>query len=134
MQSELKNLLIQNDIRNVVLKGQVKNIQTIIPQYDLVVMSSTFEGCSLGVLEAMALEMPLLLSDIESFREQCGDTAVYFKLEDPADFVNKLKALASDKSAMKQLGESGRIRVLENFTLDIHMKGLRRIYSDALTG
>ena len=56
----------------VILKGEVRNIEEIIPQYDLYVMSSGFEGFSLSVLEAMAMRMPLLLSDIPSFKEQCG--------------------------------------------------------------
>ena len=41
----------------------------------------------------MALGMPLLLSDIASFREQCEDTAVYFNLKDSNDFITKLLAL-----------------------------------------
>ena len=32
----------------VFLKGEVNNIEAIIPQYDLFVMSSTYEGFSLG--------------------------------------------------------------------------------------
>ena len=58
----------------VFLKGGVNNIEQVLPQYHLFVMSSTFEGFSLGVLEAMAMRMPLLLSNIASFKEQCEDT------------------------------------------------------------
>jgi len=48
----------------VYFKGEVNNIEQVIPQYDLFVMSSTYEGFSLGILEAMAMRMPLLISDI----------------------------------------------------------------------
>jgi glycosyltransferase involved in cell wall biosynthesis len=132
LQQELEKLLQQNNITAIKLKGQVKDINTIIPQYDLVVMSSTFEGFSLGVLEAMALKKPLLLSDIESFREQCESAAVYFDLNDPKDFVNKLKKISADGSLLKQLGENGKQRVSDHFTLQHHMEGLRGIYADAL--
>ncbi len=63
---------------NIILKGQVNNINEIIQSFDLFVMSSTYEGFSLAVLEAMAMGMPLMLSDIPSFREQCEDTAIYY--------------------------------------------------------
>lgn len=117
----------------VFLKGEVHNIQDILPQYDLYVMSSTFEGFSLSVLEAMAMGIPLLLSDIPSFQEQCGSTAEYYLLSDINDFVQKLSRLAHmPKVELKQKGEKGWLRVNENFTLPQHMAGLRNIYSDAL--
>jgi glycosyltransferase involved in cell wall biosynthesis len=80
----------------------------------------------------MALQKPLLLSDIESFREQCENAAVYFDLTDPMDFVNKLKKISTNPSLLQQLGESGRQRVLEHFTLEHHIEGLRDIYATAL--
>ena len=58
------------------------HLNRIIKKYDLFVMSSIYEGFSVSVLEAMSLGMPLLLSDIASFREQCEGTAVYFNLKD----------------------------------------------------
>ncbi|MEI9956310.1 MAG: glycosyltransferase [Ferruginibacter sp.] len=62
----------------VILKGEVKSAASLIPCYDLYVMSSEFEGFSISVLEAMAMQMPLLLSEISSFKEQCDDTANIF--------------------------------------------------------
>lgn len=125
-------LVINNNGLNVNLKGEVRNIEKIMNQYDLCVMSSTFEGFSLSVLEAMAMRMPLLLSDIKSFREQCEDTAVYFTLHDIKDFTEKLQALAADKNLRKKLGDAAHDRAVNNFTLEQHMQGLRKIYSEVL--
>lgn len=116
----------------VTLKGQVKDIQKRIKQYDLFVMSSSYEGFALSVLEAMALRMPLLLSDIVSFKEQCADTAVYYDLNSSSDFVLKLKALMNDQHRLKTLGEAAKKRVLENFTLEKHLQQLKGIYADTL--
>ena len=117
---------------NVHLKGEVKNLQHVLNQYDLYVMSSTFEGFSLSVLEAMAMRMPLLLSDIRSFREQCENTAVYFNLDEVKDFIEKLEGLASNKS-LNGFGDAAHDRAVNNFTLEQHMQGLRKIYSEATT-
>ncbi len=118
---------------NIKLKGEIKNLQNIINQYDLYVMSSTYEGFSLSVLEAMAMKMPLLLSDIKSFREQCDNTAIYFNLENANDFVEKLQALSADKNNLKDLGIAAHERAVTNFTLEQHMAGLRKIYEEVLT-
>ena len=117
----------------VFLKWEVNNIHEVIPQYDLFVMTSTFEGFSLSILEAMAMRMPLLLSDIPSFKEQCEDNAWYFSLLDAKDLADKIVLLSNiDKAVLYEKGEAGRQRAIQNFTLPQHIAGLRSIYNDAL--
>ena len=117
----------------VFLKGEVNNIEQIIPQYDLFVMSSTYEGFSLGILEAMAMRMPLLLSDIASFKEQCEDNAWYFSLADVHDAARQIVLLSTtDKNILFDKAEAGRQRAINNFTLAQHITGLRKIYDDTL--
>ncbi|GAB2829455.1 glycosyltransferase family protein [Ferruginibacter profundus] len=123
---------IQETGANVVLKGIVSNVETIIPGYDLFTMSSTFEGFSLGVLEAMAMSIPLLLSNIKSFKEQCEDTACYFDLANTDDFVNQLKTLAADSNRLHAMAVAAKERVLQNFTLTHNISNLRKIYTEAL--
>jgi L-malate glycosyltransferase len=118
---------------NVQLKGEVTNIEAILPQYDLYAMASKFEGFSLSVLEAMAMGMPLLLSDIASFREQAEEIASFFSLDNNSDFVAKLTLLMNmDSSERKRLGEKAKQRAVDNFTLPKHIEGLRHIYNEAL--
>jgi len=131
LQQSLQNLINEYQL-NVTLKGQVRDIQKHIQQYDLFVMSSTYEGFALSVLEAMALQMPLLLSDIPSFREQCADTAVYYKLNNPQDFITKLLSLKNDQQQLNRLGTAAKQRVVNNFTFNHHLAKLKSIYADAL--
>ncbi|HMU10990.1 MAG TPA: glycosyltransferase [Ferruginibacter sp.] len=131
LQKELEQLIKESGA-NVVLKGEAKNASRLLSQYDLYVMPSEFEGFSLSVLEAMAMQIPMLLSDIPSFREQCVDTAVFFDLKDTNDFLAKLKMLAADETLRNNLTVAARKRVLDHFTLVHHMKGLRKIYSNTL--
>ena len=117
----------------VFLKGEVSNIEQVLPQYNLFVMSSTFEGFSLGVLEAMAMQIPLLLSDIASFKEQCEDNSWYFSLAEVEDAASQIIGLSeTGKDILLKKAEAGRQRAINNFTLDQHMAGLRKIYDNAL--
>ncbi len=131
LQAELEAAINQTGAR-VILKGEVNDIQNSFGQYDLYLMASLFEGFSLSVLEAMAMQIPLLLSDIPSFREQCEETAMYFDLNNVNDCVQKIKALATDKTLLNKMGLAAKERAINNFTLDHHMAGLRKIYTEVL--
>lgn len=117
---------------HVILKGEVKNASSLLPQYNLYVMPSEFEGFSLSVLEAMAMQVPMLLSDIPSFREQCAETAIYFDINSTEDFINKLRLIAGDKKLQTELALAAKERVHDNFTLAHHMTGLRKIYTNTV--
>jgi glycosyltransferase involved in cell wall biosynthesis len=134
LEQELQQEINETGAR-VILKGEARNIEEIITQYDLYIMSSGFEGFSLSVLEAMAMEMPLLLSDIPSFREQCDGIATFFSLTDVNDLIQKIAAFSAKTSdELKLAGEKAREKAIHNFTLQQHMQGLREIYTAALTG
>jgi glycosyltransferase involved in cell wall biosynthesis len=131
-----QHVLLQHEIDsarvNIKLKGQVENINEILPDYDVFVMPSLFEGFSLSVLEAMAAKLPLLLSDIPSFKEQCEDTAVYFSLSDTNDFCEKLKSMLKEKELLVKKGEQAFERAVNNFTLGHHLEKLFSIYNNVL--
>lgn len=116
----------------VFLKGETTGIEHILPQYDVMIMSSIFEGFSLAVLEAMAIGLPLLLSDIPSFREQCEDTALYFAHGDPDLLAKKIMEAPLSVSQYDLMAEMALKRVRENFGLENHLQGLRRIYQNHL--
>lgn len=128
----LQEAILKNDVP-VFLKGQVTNLQEFLPEYDMYIMPSLFEGFSLSVLEAMAVGLPMMLSNIPSFREQCEDRAVYFDTNNPQDFIQKFNELYSSPTRRKELADKAHVRLLENFTLDHHMHKLLKIYEDALS-
>jgi len=126
---EMKDAIRKSQVP-VILKGQVKNINALLPYYDLFVMPSKFEGFSLSVLEAMTARCPMLLSDIPSFREQCLDTALYFDLDNVDDFIAKLLLLKQQKSYRLAMAGKAFQRVRDNFTIEQHIGKLKEIYSD----
>lgn len=116
----------------VTLKGEVRNIRSLLPGYSLFVMSSAYEGFSIAVLEAMALRIPLLLSDIPSFREQCGDTAVYFEPGNASDCARKIRVLMADAATLKRNSDAAYQRVKELYTMEQHLRGIRAVYHECL--
>jgi glycosyltransferase involved in cell wall biosynthesis len=131
LEDELKNKIASTGA-NLKLKGESNDLQNILPEYDLFIMSSLFEGFSLSVLEAMAIGLPLLLSDIPSFREQCEETAVYFPLNSAGLLAEKIKNVVLEYEAYGQRAEMAKQRVRDHFSLAHHVEGLKSIYAAQL--
>lgn len=133
IEKKLKQMIEESNVR-VILKGEATNINELLPLYNLYVSASAFEGFSLAILEAMAMKLPLLLSDIPSFREQCEDTAIYFNLNNNQDFIDKLIGFMNDEVMRNNISEKGHERVLKYFTLPHHVEQLQRIYKETFSG
>lgn len=97
--------LIKDSNTKVRIKENVKKLETILPSYDLFVMPSFSEGNSIALLEAMACRMPLLLSDIPSFREVTNNKAAYFDKLDEKDLVEKIESLFLNSTLRQQIAD-----------------------------
>jgi glycosyltransferase involved in cell wall biosynthesis len=89
--------LIEESGAPITLKGIRRDIQNVLPEYDLYVMSSHFEGHPIALLEAMACGMPALVSDIPVLREATGGTGLFFTLADTNEFTNSVNAILAGK-------------------------------------
>ena len=75
----------------VYLKGQEKNMSGILQNYHGFIMPSSFEGYGIAAMEAMAIGVPVLLSDLEVFREITNDQALFFNQDDPVQIAEAIK-------------------------------------------
>lgn len=131
LENELKNEINKTGV-NIRLAGVSDCVEDILPGYDACIMPSHYEGFSLSVLEAMASKVPLLLSTIPSFKEQCEDTAIYFSIDHTEPLKKLLIELINDRSVLSAKAESAFKRVHEKFTLTLHLEGLRNIYKSQI--
>lgn len=124
--------LINSHKDKVRLMGVRKNIEEVINDYDLYVSASLYEGLSLSVLEAMATGIPLLLTDIPSYREQCEDVAYYYKLNNETDFITQLQFVLSNLTALESNSQKGINRVEQLFKYENYIQELKRIYIQSI--
>lgn len=71
---------------------------------------SIYEGFGLPPLEAMVCGCPVVVSDIPSLREVCGDAALYFNPMDIESIQDALVRISTDFSLRALLIEQGYIR------------------------
>jgi glycosyltransferase involved in cell wall biosynthesis len=77
-------------------------VQDLYSIADLLFMPSLQEGFGIPLLEAALLRLPIVCSDIPSFREVCGDHAHYFSLkESPPEIADRIIAFMNELSSYR---------------------------------
>ena len=113
---------------NITLCGVRKDIQHVLPNYDAFIMSSKFEGQPIALLEAMACGMPAILSDIPVLREVTNNNGIFFDLDNPADVVKKITAIASHQVDLDIIAKTNFERVRKIASRENYMSMLRKLY------
>jgi len=75
---------------------------------DAMFLPTLLECFSASYPEAMAMEKPILTTDMGFARSICGNAALYFKPADPEDAVKKIHTLINDKQLRNSLVEQGK--------------------------
>lgn len=111
----LMNWINQDPVlkEHVVFTGFVEDddMDTVYANATLFILPSLYEGFGLPPLEAMLNECPVIVSDIGSLSEVCGEAAVYCNQHDPQDISNKLKDLLLNKTEREKLIKNGLARI-----------------------
>ena len=75
---------------------------------------SVLETFSATYLEGMATRTPIVASDFSFAKEICGDAALYFSPNDPADAADKILKILNDRQLNKEMTDKG-TQQLQNF-------------------
>ena len=93
--------------------GQVHplDVPACVRSCDAVILLSQLECFSSNVTEAWTFGRPLLISDREWARTECGDAAMYVDRDDPVAIAEAIYSLASDAESGRTLVAAGRRRL-----------------------
>ena len=106
------------------------------PAMEICVVPSESEGCSRVLIEAMALAKPVFGTDTGGTPEviEDGVTGLLVPSRDTDALAAAIEKLAGDETLRKEMGEAGRRRVKENFTIQAHVRKTERAYTQLLGG
>jgi glycosyltransferase involved in cell wall biosynthesis len=95
----------------VVLMGNVNNLYEIYPEYSIMVMTSSYEGFPMTLLEGLVMSIPLVSFDIPTGPNEIIRNNVNGFLIPPysvADMAEKLNMLIEDRSLRIKFSEANR--------------------------
>lgn len=113
--AQLANLAANDP--SIVFTGWVKGTEVgeLVSNCALFVHPSDIEGLPIGVLEAMACERPVLVSDIPEHREVLPDERFWFKQGNVDDLARQIIVLLSDRELLRQAADIGKERVQKEY-------------------
>jgi len=105
---------------------------TIYRQADVVLNTSLSEGQSSATLEAMAMGIPVLVSNIIGNRDIVLQGETGFLYHDEHDFAHYVHRLVDDEGLRKRMGAMGQEYVQNNDSSEKEAQALRNIYCHIL--
>lgn len=112
--------------------GIRKDIPQIVSLFDVAVMSSNFETFSNSILEYMAASKPVVATNVGSIAELVidGETGYLIPTGDSDALADRILRLLRNPVLAKKMGEAGRERVKEKFTIQKMIAGYESLFVD----
>jgi len=120
--------------KNVVFTGMIQreDVYKILQRCNVFVMSSLWEGFCVAVAEAMAARVPVIVTKVGGLPELVGNAGVCVPSSDPNAIAKAIMTLMHNSDKARELGEVGRRRVEESFSLNKTVEEYERLYVDLL--
>lgn len=109
-----KTFIAQNNLQNVVhILDYIdrEDIPSLYKNANSLVFPSMFEGFGIPLLESMAMECPIIASDMTSIPEVAGNAAYLFDPRNPQSICDAMCRIVDDSGLRHQLIENGKVRV-----------------------
>ena len=119
---------------NVEFLGYRYDIPALTAAADVAVLTSIKEGIPRALMEAMAVGVPVVATDVKGSREVVadGETGFLVPLEDADGFAERVSRLLDSPALRRDMGARGIVRVREHFDEEQVVKRLVRVYRNAL--
>jgi glycosyltransferase involved in cell wall biosynthesis len=117
----------------VIFTGYVDNLWELMKRANAFVSLSRCEGCPNVVLEAMACECPLIVSDIPAHREMLAEKeALFVKLDDPEAAARAILSTLTDTAATQARAESAGANVNQRPSLEVAARKHEAAYREMI--
>ncbi len=135
MDNHLKQLSVDLKIKkHVHFTGykQYNEIPAILSELDIFVMPSLIEAFGVAAIEAQAMEVPVVASNVGGVSEAVldGKTGILVEPRNVQQLAAAVIKLIKDPELRKSMGKEGRRFVLENYNLEENVCLFERLYQN----
>jgi glycosyltransferase involved in cell wall biosynthesis len=120
-QEECRKMVAELGVEKLVnFLGFMEEPEVWYQEADVFVLCSIIEGFPMTVLEAMRASTPVIATDVGGVGEQVsdGETGFIIREGDRKSLAEVLEIVISDENLCRRLGESGRKRFEERYTVE----------------
>ena len=135
---EVRSLVKSEELdNNIIFTGWRDDIVSVISDLDVLIQATTTypEGFGLTIIEAMALEKPVVATNIPGPADIVvdGETGFLIPPQDPDLLASAIIRLLDKQDLARQMGINGRRRVEEMFDIRKNVKKIEGIYEQILS-
>lgn len=141
LEPEKKDALNPNTIvknyrigENVIFLGEQIEVVELYALMDMFILPSYREGLGLVILEASAMEKPVIVTDIRGCREAVDNnkTGILIPVKNPEKLAEAIIYLFKNPEKAKEMGKRGREKVLREFDERIIFSRIKTEYQNLI--
>ena len=136
-QAHCRRLVPPGEARRIRFLGAcAEGLESLINVFDIGVLATYTEGISNSIMEYMALAKPVIATDGGGTRELLvdGETGVLVPPQDAQRMAGAIERLLDDADLRRMMGNAGRRRVQDEFSLGRLVDRHRALYAKAAAG
>jgi glycosyltransferase involved in cell wall biosynthesis len=131
---EMRSLAGQLKLSGMVcFLGLRRDMPALLDASDGFVLSSAWEGMPLAIAESMAMEKPVVATDVGGVRELIGDLGALVPAGDPRELAAAMeRTMALPEKQRQALGQAARQRVAQSFSIDSRVADWEALYEKTM--
>lgn len=116
------------------LLGQRSDLIELYQAFDVFVLSSLREGLPNVVLEALAIEVPIVATSVAGVPRvlENGQNGFIVRSGTPEELAGAISLLLDDEQLRERFGQAGRRTVEERYSFRVRMEKVKRVYDTVL--
>lgn len=118
--------------KHLSLLGRRSDMPEVYSAFDVFVLSSHDEGMSNAILEAMAMERPVIATDVGGTGEvvRHGHSGLLIPPKDPEALAAAINGMLAQPARAREMGRLGRRIVEDGFSAHAMVRQMERLYLD----
>jgi glycosyltransferase involved in cell wall biosynthesis len=126
-----KSLGIQDQVSFL---GDRADVPQLLAQSQIFILCTHYEGLPISILEAMRAGLPVIATKVNGIPEEVehGKTGLLVPDKDVKEVAKALSTLIESPDLRQQMGEAGRQKFLEEFTIERMIDETRTVYEQVL--
>lgn len=132
MEEKINQDLLKNT--NIKILGSRTDIKSLLEQADLAVFPSYNEGLPIALLEKMAMQLPVIVSNIPELTNIVEDNidSLVFELGNGAQLSDKIRQLINQPELRYRLGTAAREKVKKHYSIESSVQNTNLFYKTLL--